>query len=167
MKISILKLVSALLITLFCTAVWAANDTNSASVTITISVSPINVIAISGGAVTLSVNSAVAGSAPTSVTDETHTYAITTNEQHRAIQASIDADMPQGVTLLMSLESPSAEATSTVVALSTTPARAVTGISTLAVANKKITYTMNATADAGVVPTITRVVTLTIVDDAS
>jgi hypothetical protein len=110
----------------------------------------------------LTINAALAGSAPTFVTDATAVYAITTNEVDRTITAAIDENMPSGVTLSVWLAAPTGADSEGYQALSTTPTAVVTGISTLNESGLGITYKLEATSAAGVVASDTRMVTLTI-----
>lgn len=103
-----------------------------------------------------------AGDAPTSATASA-TYAITTNETNRKITVAIDSDMPSEVTLTAALTAPTGATSAGAVTLGTIAVDAVTGISTLNETGLGITYTLSATAKAGVVPAGTRTVTYTIV----
>jgi hypothetical protein len=123
-------------------------------------VQAINQIALTGSP-SLVISTAAAGSAPTSVTANA-AYAITTNETNRKITAQIDADAPAGVTIAASLAAPSGGTSAGAVLLSTTAQDVVTGISTVSTSGLNVTYTLSATAAAGVVPSFNRTVTYTI-----
>jgi hypothetical protein len=123
-------------------------------------VQAINQIALTGSP-SLVISTAAAGSAPTSVTANA-AYAITTNETNRKITAQIDADAPAGVTIAASLAAPSGGTSAGAVLLSTTAQDVVTGISTVSTSGLNVTYTLSATAAAGVVPSFKRTVTYTI-----
>lgn len=127
-------------------------------------VQAINQIAFSGTP-SLVISTATAGSAPTSATAN-GTYAITTNESDRKITAGLDSDMPTGTALSVSLAAPSGGTSSGAVQLSTTAQDVVTGVSTVNASGLGVTYTLTATAAAGVVPAGTRTVTYTIVAGA-
>ncbi len=153
---------SALLIALSTTAAFAV-DENIGTGTVTTEVSAINALAVKGGTVALTVNAAVAGAAPTEVSNAiTQTYDITTNEESRKITAKIDLAMPEGVTLAITLAAPEGATSIPDVALTATAQDAVTGISTLNETGKVITYKLSATSAAGVIASITKTVTLTI-----
>jgi hypothetical protein len=135
---------------------------SSANQTVTFSVSAINEIAVSGNPGALAVNAATAGAAPDTVQDASTTYDLTTNESNRKITAAIDTSMPSGVTLKVQLAAPAGATSAGAVTLSTSAADVVTGISTLNVTGKSITYSLSATSAAGTVGSDTRTVTLTI-----
>ncbi|MEN3370007.1 MAG: hypothetical protein V7609_2150 [Verrucomicrobiota bacterium] len=134
----------------------------SAQQTVTYEVQAINELAVSEATASLTVNAAIAGSAPTSANDSTTSYAITTNEAGRKITGSINTAMPSGVALSVNLAAPSGATSAGPVALSTTAQDLVTGISTLNESGKSISYSLSATAAAGVVPSASKTVTLTI-----
>lgn len=127
-------------------------------------VQAINQLAFTGSP-SLVISTATAGSAPTSVTANA-TYAITTNETNRKITAGINSNMPSGTTLSVSLAAPSGGSSAGAVSLSTTAVDVVTGVSTANASGLSVTYTLQATAAAGVVPAGTRTVTYTIVAGA-
>lgn len=131
--------------------------------TATYEVSPINEISVSGQPGALIINAAVAGSAPTAVTDATTSYAITTNEIGKKITAGITTDMPAGLTLNMALVAP-AGGVSTARDLTGVAQDMVTGISTLNETGLGISYTFSATSAAGVITSAAKTVTFTIAD---
>ncbi|HET7228506.1 MAG TPA: hypothetical protein VFJ16_00755 [Longimicrobium sp.] len=127
-------------------------------------VQAINQITFSGSP-SLVISTATAGGAPTSVTANA-TYAITTNETNRKITAGLDSDMPSGTSLSVSLAAPSGGTSAGSVELGTTAVDVVTGVSTANASGLGVTYTLQATAAAGVVAAGTRTVTYTIVAGA-
>jgi hypothetical protein len=127
-------------------------------------VQAINQLAFSGSP-TLTISTATAGSAPTSV-NASATYAITTNETNQKVTAQIDSDMPAGVGLSVTLAAPSGGTSAGAVSLSTTAQDVVTGISTVNASGLGVSYTLTATSAAGVVPAGSRTVTYTIVAGA-
>ncbi|HET7463951.1 MAG TPA: hypothetical protein VFJ82_22030 [Longimicrobium sp.] len=127
-------------------------------------VQAINQITFSGSP-SLVISTATAGSAPTTATANA-TYAITTNETDRKITAGLDSDMPGGTALSVSLAAPSGGTSAGAVQLGTTAQDVVTGVSTVNASGLGVTYTLTATAAAGVVPAGTRTVTYTIVAGA-
>jgi hypothetical protein len=135
----------------------------TANQTVTYEIQAINELSASGNPAALIVNAAVAGSAPTLVSDATSTYAITTN-QTRKITGALDTAMPAGVTLTVALAAPTGGTSSGDVTLSDTAADLVTGIATLNESGKTITYKLSATSAAGVVASATKTVTLTIAE---
>lgn len=134
----------------------------TATATVTYTISSISAISVSGNPGALVVNSAVAGSQPTSATDSTTTYSVTTNGTSQKITGSIDTTMPSGSSLSINLTAPSGATSSGSVALTTTAQNLVTGISNVAQANMPITYTLNADVSAAAASGQTRTVTLTI-----
>lgn len=132
----------------------------TATQTVSYEVAAVDQISVSGSP-SLVVNSATAGSALTSASASA-TYAITTNGDGRKITASIDSDMPTGVTLTVSMGAPTGATSAGAVTLSTTSQDVVTGISTVNESGLSITYGLSATVAAGVVPAANKTVTYTI-----
>ena len=133
----------------------------TANQTVTFQVNAVNQVAFVG-APTLTITTAVAGSAPTSVTDATASWAVTTNQTGAKITASIPVDMVSGLTLSSSLVAPAGATSAGYMALSSVSADLVTGITKLAQGTLGVTYKLDATAAAGVVASDTRIVTYTI-----
>lgn len=123
-------------------------------------VTAINELAITGEP-TLTVNAAVAGQAPTLVSDALTSYAITTN-QNRKITGAIDTAMPSGVTLSVALAAPGVGTSSGDVSLTAVAQDLVTGITPIAAPTNVITYKLSATPLAGVVSSASKTVTFTI-----
>jgi hypothetical protein len=130
---------------------------------VTFSVAAISVMSVSGNPGALNITTATPGSAPTSVSDASTTYAITTNETSKKIVASIDANMPSGLTLTVALQAPAGATSAGAVSLTTAAADAVNDVSTVNASGRTITYTLAATTAAGVVSSTSRTVTLTVV----
>ena len=128
--------------------------------TITLQIDAINQIAF-GGSPSLVVNSATAGSNPSSVT-AAGTWAVTTNQSGAKITGSLNTAMPAGVTLSVNLAAPSGATSAGSQSLSTTAVDLVTAITKVAQGSMSVTYTLAATAAAGVVASTTRTVTYTI-----
>jgi len=133
----------------------------TATQTVTFAVNAINQIAFVG-APSLTITTAAAGSAPTSVTDATSSWAVTTNQTGAKITASIPSAMPAGLTLSANLATPAGGASAGYLALSATAVDLVTGITKLAQGALGVSYKLDATPAAGVVASATRVVTYTI-----
>ena len=138
-----------------------AAQAQSATQTVTYAVNAINQIAFIGTP-SLTITTATAGSAPTSATDASATWAVTTNQTGAKISASIATAMPTGLTLNSSLVAPTGGTSAGLQALSTTSVDLVTGITKLAQGSLGVSYKLDATAAAGVVTSATRVVTYTI-----
>jgi hypothetical protein len=146
---------------LMCVAA-AASSAQTATQTVTFQVDAINQVGVSG-APSLTVNSAVAGSAPTQVSSTGHSWAVTTNQTNAKITASIASNMPSGLTLQATLGVGSTGATSGgAKTLSTVAQDMVTGLTKVNATGLTLGYTLDATAAAGVVTSSSRVVTFTI-----
>jgi hypothetical protein len=135
---------------------------NTAQQTVIYEVAAINEISVSGDPGKLMVNSATAGSEPNDTTDNSTTWAITTNQTARKITGSINSNMPTNVTLEINLEAPSGGSGAGDISLSTSDADLVTSIETVAESGLTITYTLSATVAAGVVAEAQKTVTLTL-----
>lgn len=143
-------------------AAAGAAEGQTATQTVQFQVQAINEISVSGAPGTLTINAATAGSAPNSVSDNTTTWAVTTNEASKKVTASIGVAMPTGVTLSVSLGAPTGATSAGAVSLGTVAQDVVTGISTLNQSALGITYTLSATSAAGTVASTSRTVTFTI-----
>lgn len=139
----------------------ASGKAQTSTQTVTFAVNAINQIAFIGTP-SLTITTATAGSAPTSVTDATATWAATTNQTGAKITASIPSAMPTGLTLSADLAAPAGATSAGYVALGTVAVDLVTAITKLAQASLGVSYKLDATAAAGVVTSATRVVTYTI-----
>jgi predicted aspartyl protease len=118
---------------------------------------------VSGSPAQMTVSAAAAGSAPTAVTNATTTYfqLSTPSSGHFAITASINTAMPAGVTLKVALAASKGTSLGAV-ALTTTAQNVVTTI-TGSMLSQSITYTLSATAAAGVVAVQSKTVTFTLI----
>lgn len=145
-------------------AAAASASAQTATQDLTINIQAINEIAVVGGAHTLTINTATAGNAPDDATWAT-TWAITTNETGMKVTASIGSAMPSGTTLKVNLGEPTGGASVGDVSLDNTAKDVVTGISTLNESGLSLTYTVQATAAAGV-QSINRTVTYTVTSGA-
>lgn len=138
-----------------------AAHAQTATQTVTFAVNAINQIAFTG-APSLTITTAVAGSAPTSVTNAVASWAVTTNQSTAKITASIPTAMPAGLTLSVNLAAPAGAASLAYQSLGTTAVDLVTGVTKVAQGGMAVTYKLDATPAAGVVTSATRVVTYTI-----
>jgi predicted aspartyl protease len=118
-------------------------------------------ISVSGSPAQMKVSAAVAGAAPTAISNASTTYTLASSPPsgHFAITASINSPMPAGVTLKITLAA-SRGTSAGAVTLSTVAQNVVTAV-TRNMSSQVITYNLSATAAAGVVPLQTRTVTLT------
>jgi hypothetical protein len=136
----------------------------TATQTVNFQVDAINEVSVSAPSTTLAINSAVAGSNPTSATSSGLTWAVTTNGSNMKITGILNADMPSGLTLSVDLATPGGGAVSAnAVSLSSASSDLVTGIATTAATGLALTYTLDATPAAGVVASTSRTVTYTII----
>ena len=133
----------------------------TATQTVTFQVDAINQISVAG-VVSLDINSAVAGSAPTSVSSSASSWAVTTNQTGAKITGSIGVAMPAGVTLSANLVAPAGATSAGLKPLTTVAVDLVTTITKLNAGALGLTYQLDATAAAGVVTSSTRLVTYTI-----
>ena len=132
----------------------------SANQTVNFEVTAINQLSV-GGAVTLTVNTATAGSTPTAATASS-SYAITTNGSNMKITAGLDGDMPAGLTLTANLAAPGVGTSAGVKPLADADTDLVTGITQVNASGVSIGYSLTATLAAGVVPAASKTVTYTI-----
>ena len=132
----------------------------TATQSVTFQVDAINQIAFSGSP-SLVINTATAGSGPTSATASA-TWSVTTNQTGAKITASIGSVMPTGLTLQVSLTAPSGASSAGAQTLGTTAIDVVTSITKLAQSAIAVNYSLAATAAAGVVSSTSRTVTYTI-----
>ncbi|HVF71336.1 MAG TPA: hypothetical protein VM940_06985 [Chthoniobacterales bacterium] len=160
MKNSIKTTIATVIVSSLAASAVLAGPT--AQQTVTYEVSAINEISVSSPTVSLTVNAATAGSAPTAASNSSTTYAITTNESDRKITGVLNSAMPSGVSLSASLAAPTGADSAGPVALTGSAQDLVTGISTLNESGKVITYSLSATSAAGVVPSASKTVTLTV-----
>jgi hypothetical protein len=130
-------------------AAAASASAQTATQDITIDIVAINKVAITGGAHTMTINTATAGQAPDDVVWGT-TWAVTTNQTGAKITAELDSDLPSGVSLKVNLAQPTGAASNGDVSLAQTAQEVVTGITTLNESGLALTYTASATALAGV-----------------
>jgi len=139
----------------------ASNDT----ITVNYEVQAINELNIDDASVTLTVDSATAGSDPTQATDST-TYDVTTNagDNAKKITAAINTAMPSGLTLKINMTAPTGASSAGAVTLSATAVDAVTLIDSVSEANIAAAFTLDATLAAGVVASASKTCTLTLAD---
>ncbi len=142
-------------------AIAGTAQAQTATQTVTFAVNAINQIAFVG-APSLTITTAVAGSAPTSVSNAASTWAVTTNQTGAKITASIPSNMPAGLTLSASLVAPATAASTGFQPLSTTAVDVITTLTKLNQGGMAVTYKLDATAAAGVIASQSRVVTYTI-----
>jgi hypothetical protein len=138
----------------------SAASAQTATQTVTFQVDAINQIAFTGSP-SLVINTATAGIDPTAATASA-TWAVTTNQTGAKITASIGSNMPAGLTLSTNLTAPAGGSSAGAQSLTTVAVDVVTGITKLAQGSLNVTYSLSATAAAGVVSSASRTVTYTI-----
>ena len=141
-------------------AVPAGAAAQTAAQNLSFQVDAINQISFTGSP-SLVVNTATAGAQPTAAVAVV-SWAVTTNQSNAKITASMTAGLPAGVTLTVNLAAPAGATSAGAVALTTTTTDVVTGLTQAAQGGLSVTYTLSATATAGVVPSASRTVTYTI-----
>lgn len=120
-------------------------------------------ITVSGDPALMKISAAVAGGAPTSVSNALTTYTVAKPASGSwTVTAQLSAAMPAGVTLTINLAVSGVAVSAGVVTLTTAPVNVVTNIRGK-ISAKSITYSLSATTAAGVVSSQTRRVTLTAV----
>jgi len=124
-----------------------------------------NLFIVVGSPAPLVMDSAVAGSAPASVTAGGSSYAIVTSETNQKITASIDAVMSAGLSLEVSLAAPAGAASLGAVRLSKHGSEVLRGISEVAASALPITYRLNVAPFARMTTQL-RMVTFTMIGGA-
>lgn len=162
-KISIVTGVALLSLVL----VQSSSAQATANQTVSLAVSAVYKIAVSGNPGSMTISTGTAGTnALTSVSDASTQYSITQNVAGTVkITANLDASMAAGYTLQMGLASTKGTSAGLVDISSTSPGSAVNVVSNIALgadANQTITYTFGANADAGTLASTNKVVTLTL-----
>lgn len=134
----------------------------TATQTVTFAVNAVNRISVSGPA-TLNVTSATAGSEPDDAVSSGLTWAVTTNGTNMKVTGALASAMPTDVTLSANLAAPGASGTSAgTVALSTTAANLVTGMSKVAASGMSLTLSLHALVSAGTVSSTSNTITYTV-----
>ncbi len=137
----------------------------STTQTVTLQVSSIQKLSVSGSPAPLIIIAGTAGTdGLTAVTDASTTYSETHNSAlPLKITAGIDVVLGDGYKLEIALASSKGTSAGTVdISNATTAVDVVTGIARGSDSNKMITYTFSATATAGVLASTIKTVTLTI-----
>jgi len=158
-RVASLLLALALMGLLAGTALAGASDT----ITVNYEVTAINELAITAASVTLTVNSATAGSNPDQASDGT-TYGVTTNagDNAKKITAAINTAMPSGLTLQLNATAPTGASSAGATTLSDVAANVVTLIDSVAQSGLSLAFTLDATLAAGVVAAASKTCTLTL-----
>ena len=121
---------------------------NSATHAVTVTVAAINEVSVSGGALTLTINTATAGSNPDDATDsESHDLLWTTNEASKKITVETDLVSPT-FTLAVNASSVSGGTSAGSITTTTTAQDFVTGVATT-IGSCDLAYTASATAAEG------------------
>jgi hypothetical protein len=126
----------------------------TAPTTVNMSISAVNSLSFASS-VSLTINSGAAGSALTSATGSS-TYDIVSNATNSKITGVIDADMPSGASLSVTLGAPTGATSAGAKALSMTAVDLVTAISNVSETGLAVSYTFG--ADVHTSSSLTRVV---------
>jgi hypothetical protein len=129
-------------------------------------VAQIVTLAVTASPGAMLINSApAAGSQPSSATDASTSYRLTSLfAPAKKITAQLNAPMPPGVTLTATFAAAGGGTSSGPVALDATARNMVINIGSSLLSTNLITYVLSATVTAGVVPSQSRTVTLTILN---
>ena len=119
-------------------------------------------ISLSGNPLPMTINTATAGSQPNSVTDTSTTYSVLSLVT-ATIVGSLNAALPTGVSLTVTLAPPALATSAGPVIMTTTNQTLVSGIVVLVtITGLQITYKLSATVHAAPVTNATALVTFTI-----
>lgn len=91
-------------------------------------------------------------------------YSVLTNEENKKISASLNTDMPDGVTLYVELSPPKGARSLGAQVLSSTPVDLVVEITRVSQSGLLINYTLDIQASATPVSSATRLITYTLMD---
>ena len=127
----------------------------TATQVVTFKVVAANRMAFGSASASVSVQRPSASAAPTSASVAGSSYGITTNEVNQKISASINAPLPAGETLAVSLAAPAGATSKGMKTLSTQPADVVTGISAVNADALPVTYQVTGNARGARVVTYT------------
>ncbi len=144
-KLVMKNLFSILVLAFLCCGLATTAIAQSTTQDVTIVIADINEISVSGN-LTLTINSATAGSNPDDATDNTTSYSITTNGTLKKITGQLDVVYAAGISLKVNLSAPTGGTSQGQKTLTTIAQDLVTGISGLAESAIQIAYTASATA---------------------
>ena len=127
-------------------------------------VSSAQTFTVSGSPGALAITTAIAGQPPTADVDAATTYTVKAQNKNSPIKitARLSAAMPPGVTLTLSMAAPTGATSNGPVTLDATAREIVGNITNTSGLTRSMTYTLSATAAAGVVAPQSRTVTLTV-----
>ena len=123
----------------------------------------ISTLSISKNPGAFTVNSAIAGQQPSTLTDTSSTYSYTTSATITVITGALNSNMPSGVTLTAQLAAGTGATSLGLVTMTTTTQNLVTGIPSHSAGSLlTITYNFTATVSAAQTTNATRTLTLTL-----
>ncbi len=158
------SLLSILVLAFLCCGLATTAIAQSANQDVTIVVADINEVSVSGN-LTLTINSATAGSNPDDATDNTTSYSITTNGTNKKITGQLDVAYASGISLAVDVTAPTGGTSQGQKTLSTTAQDLVTTMSKLVGSTLTITYTAAATLSAAPNGSgETNIITFTLID---
>lgn len=118
-------------------------------------------LSVAGDPGQLTIATATPGSAPAPVSNNQSSYSVSSENLLGArITGRVDAPLPAGVTLTLTLQAPTGASSAGAVTLDASERDLVTGIPAGSFSGLTITYRLSATTAAGVVPPSSRTVTL-------
>jgi len=142
------------------------NAQSTETQSLNVNIQPIAELKVSGGSTSLIITDVVAGNDPVAVTNTIATYSISTNQSSKKITGSLlEGKTESFTTLSITLQAPSTGGASLgEVILTEKPADLVVGIPAGAHQNRSITLKFSATVEAGIIPSSTRTIVLTLTD---
>jgi len=163
------RTICLILMTLFAIASGSGVSAQSAGTqSINVNIQPIAELKVSGGSTSLSIKEISAGDDPVSVSSTAGYYSISTNQSGKKITGYLqEGNTESGTTLSVTLQAPGAGGSSIgEVNLTAQPADLVVGIPAGAHQNCPMTFKFAATVEAGIIPSSTRTVVLTLTDNS-
>ena len=126
------------------------------------SAQPVTILTVSGSPAAFVVSAAIAGSQPASLSSTLSYFVRAKNPAgSQKITAQLDSPMPAGITLTLSMVAPPSAISLGAVSLDITPRNILVSVDKENGNTYGMTYVFSATVAAGVVPSQTRTVTLT------
>jgi hypothetical protein len=93
-----------------------------------------------------------------------NTYSVSTNELNKKVVGFLDADMPKGTSLQVTLTPPKGARSMGLQTLSATPVELVIEVSEVSASGLPMVYKFKADSKSGVIPMTSRTITYTVVD---
>lgn len=158
----------ALILLLMVAFAFGINSTAQGQTTgtaaVTLNVSAVNALSVSGNPGTMIVNSATPGSEPAAVTNALTTYAYSSNGTNKKITGALNQGMGSNLTMEVQLAAPTGGSSAGYVSMSTTSQNLANGITKRNESAKTVTYRFTARVAAGVLSSTQKTLTLTLID---